>query len=420
MAADTFLTHSMIAKRALFDLQNQLTFSRHAYKGYSAEFHSAIGGYKKGNSVTIHLPNKFRAYDGPLFDDIHGIQENSTTVTVDKHKYVGMDFLETDLTFNIADFSRKYIRPATIALANKVDADGCGEYVNIANLVGTPGTTPATFKALADAALMMDNEAVPRVDRVSVFSPKAHWSMADGELKALFNQQLVETMVRKGFIGKFALMDVYMDQNITSHLVGNHDADWGAIENPVTFAEGATSIITDSWAGLTTGILNKGDIITIAGCAAVNPISGSVWEGSPLRQFVVTADATDDGAGNSTIAVWPRVISAAGGVDLLPYQTVDAFPVAAAEVQVVGTSEITYPQNLCFHPDCFALTVVPLATPKSANKSVMWAQTTDPQMGLSITIATGFDLVNYDENTRLDILYGWDTPRPELGVRITG
>jgi len=51
---------------------------------------------------------------------------------------------------------------------------------------------------------------------------------------------------------------------------------------------------------------------------------------------------------------------------------------------------------------------------------VMWAQASDPQMGLSITVATSFDITNYKEITRLDILYGWDTIRPNLGVRITG
>jgi len=208
--ADVFLTHSMIAERALFDLENQLTLSRHVYKGFNSNFNAPIGGYKKGASVAVQLPNKFRAKSTAAIDTVE-VQEKSTTITVDVHNHVAWDFLETDLTMNIEAFSKKYTRPATITLGNLVDLNGCLEYKNIYNMVGAPGTTPSTFGVLADAALRMDNEAVSRVDRVSVLSPKAHWSMADGELKGVFQQNIVDTLLRKGFIGNFALMDFFMD-----------------------------------------------------------------------------------------------------------------------------------------------------------------------------------------------------------------
>ena len=413
--ADNFLTHSMIAERALFDLQNQLTMSKHVYKGYNREFNAPVGGYKKGTSVTIQLPNKFRAKDGVALDVV-GIQEQSTTVTVDKQKHVAWDFLETDLTLKIAEFSRKYIRPATITLANVVDLGGCSEYVNLYNMVGTPGTTPATFGVLADAATRMDNEAIPRTDRLCVFSPKAHWSMADGELKGVFQQNIVDKLLRKGFIGNFALMDFFMDQNIQTHLVGHHSSGANPVMNGAT-AEGATSIVTNGWSGANG--LKKGDVFTIANVVGVNPISGQAWEGNELRQFTVTADVLDVVA-DMTIAISPKIYSAAAAGDYLPYQTVVALPVNGAAITVVGTEDLSYPQNMAYHPDCFALTMVPYARPKSAGQSVMWGQANDPQMGLSITISTGFNITTYLEVTRLDILYGWDTIRPELGLRITG
>lgn len=415
--ADNFLTHSMIAERALFDLQNQLTMSKHVYKGYNKEFNVPVGGYKKGASVTIQLPNKFRAKDGVTLDTV-GIQEPSTTVTVDKQKHVAWDFLETDLTLKIADFSKKYIRPATITLANIVDLGGCEEYKNLYNLVGTPGTTPATFAVLAAAAARMDNEAIPRTDRLCIFSSKAHWSMAGGELKGVFQQNIVDRLLRKGFTGNFALMDFFMDQNIQTHLVGTWAAGSTGVMNGAT-AEGATSLVTDGWANSTV-ILKKGDVFTVAAVVGVNPISGQAWEGNELRQFVVTADVTSDGSGNATIPVAPKIYSSSAAEDYLPYQTVVTLPANGAAITVVGTDATSYPQNMAFHPDCFALTMVPYARPKSAGQSVMWGQASDPQMGLSITISTAFDITNYLEVTRLDILYGWDTIRAELGLRITG
>lgn len=416
--ADSFLTHSMIAERALFDLQNELTMSRHVYKGYTQEFVTPVGGYKKGASVTIHLPNRFRAKTSSITLDTVDIQEQSTTVSVDELAHVDWDFLESDLTLSIEDFSRKYIRPATVTLANVVDLNGCSEYANIYNLVGTAGTTPSTFGVLADAATRMDNEAVPRTDRVCVFSPKAHWSMADGELKGVFQQRIVDSLLRKGFIGNFALMDFFMDQNIQTHTVGTWNAGSTGVMNGAT-AEGATSLVTDGWANSTV-VLQAGDVFTVADVYGVNPISGQVWEGNELRQFVCTAQCTSDGSGNATISIAPKIYSSAATEDYLPYQTVGTLPANGAALTVVGSDATGYPQNLAFHPDCFALTMVPYTRPKSAGQSVMWAQASDPQLGLSITVATSFDITNYKEITRLDILYGWDTIRPELGCRITG
>ena len=417
MSADTFLTHSMIAERSLFDLMNELVLARHAYKGYNTDLAVPVGGYRKGSELTIHLPNKYRTKDGSTIDTV-GVQENSTTISVDVHKHVAMDFLETDLTLNIEDFSRKYTRPATAALGNIVDLLGCAEYKNLYNLVGSAGTTPSTFGVLADCATRMDNEAVPREERLCCFSPKAHWSMADGELKSVFQQNIVDRLLRKGFIGNFALMDFFMSQNIQSHTVGTWSTGSTGVMNGAT-AEGATSLVTDGWAN-STAILSQGDVFTIAGVYGVNPVSGQVWEGNDLRQFVVTADVASDGSGNATIPISPKIYSSAAGEDYLPYQTVGSLPANGAAITVVGTEGTTYPQNLAFHPDAFALTMVPFARPKSAGKSVLWEQASDPQLGVSITLCQAFDIQSYLEYTRLDILFGWDTVRPELGCRITG
>lgn len=415
--ADTFLTHSMIAERALFDLMNELVMARKVYKGYNTDLTVPVGGFRKGSSLTISLPNKFREKDGANIDVVN-VQEPSTTITVDVHKHVALDFLETDLTLKIEDFSRKYTRPATITLANGVDYRGCSEYVNIYNAVGTPGTTPSTFGVLADCAERMDNEAVPREDRLSIWSPKAHWALADGELKGVFSQSTVEMMIRKGFVGQFAMMDHYMSQNLQAHTVGTWNAGSTGVMNGAT-AEGATSLVTNGWAA-STAILKQGDVITVAAVYGVNPVSGGVWENNQLRQFVVTADVTSDGTGAATISISPKIYSSAATEDYLPYQTVVTLPQNGAAITVLGSDATAYMQNLAFHPDCFALTMVPFRRPKSAGASVLWEQASDPQLGLSITLCQAFDITTYLEYTRLDVLYGWDTIRPELGVRTYG
>ncbi len=417
---DTILTHDMIAQRALFDLKNELTFAKNVYKGYTSEFHS-VGGYKKGDSVRIHLPNKYRVQDGAGITLVDTYETN-TTVTVDKHKHVALDFTSKQLTLDIENFSRKYIRPAVIALANYVDYDGCAEILNLYNEVGTPGTAPSTFQVLADAAERMDNEAVPRTDRVAVTSPKAHWALAAGELKGVFVQNMVETLIRKGFIGNFALMDFFMDQNIRTHTsgTGQDKMDGATIQIQAIPSELSATIALKGFAVGET--LTAGTVFDVGTVIGNNPVSGEAWEDDQLRQFVVTTTTAADASGFMlTLPISPKIVSSAADAIYLPYQTVVDLP--AVNDYITGTHSVAsqgYKQNACFHPDCFALTMVPFEAPDSAGQSVKWSTATDDDLGLAITFASGYDISNYKEIYRLDILYGWDTIRGELGVRITG
>ena len=412
---NVILTHDMLAQRALFDLKNELTFSRNVFTGYREEFH-AVGGFKKGNSVRVQLPNRFRAKKAVTVDPIE-LEERNTTVTVDIQAHVAFALTGQQLTFEIEDLSRKVIKPAIIALANQVDADGLAEYVNIYNMVGSPGTTPSDFSFLTAAAERLDNEAISREGRVSVLSPKAHWSMADGELKTVFQQNMVDTLIRKGFIGRFALMDFFMDQNVVSHTVGTRVSDTGAVAT--TSSEGATTLALKGFTE--NDQILQGDIITVDSVAGVNPISGQVWENAALRQFVATADLTIGSGGTGTLSISPKIYSSAANEDFLPIQTVNDLPAANDVVTIVsGASGSSHPQNMFFHPHAFALTMVPIARPMSANKSVMWGSATDEDLGLAVTVSTDWNSVAFSENTRIDVLYGWDTIEPEYCVRGTG
>jgi len=413
--ANVTLTHDMLANRALFDLQNRLTFSRNVYTGYSSEYH-AVGGYQKGDTVRIQLPNKYRGSDGAT-QVISETKERNTTVLLDTQKHVSWRFTAKELTLDIENFSKKHIVPGTIALANLCDVDGLAEYKNIYNQVGTPGTTPSTFAFLAEAEETMDNEAIETEPRHFVMSPKTKRTLRDGELKSVFNQPMVDQLIRKGFIGNYSGFEMHMDQNVSSHTVGAHGGT--PLMNGAT-AEGATSLVTDGWTA-STAILKKGDIFTVANVNAVNPISGQAWEGSQLRKFVVGADVSSDGSGNATITITPTIYSsAATATTFLPQQSIDTLPANGAAITVIGTASTAYPINMFFHPNAFAMTMVPFDAPASAGQSVMWGSATDEQLGLAISVSTAWDQAEYRESTRIDILYGWDTIEANYAVRGIG
>ena len=75
----------------------------------------------------------------------------------------------------------------------------------------------------------------------------------------------------------------------------------------------------------------------------------------------------------------------------------------------------THRANLAFHRDAFTLATVPFTLPETAPvKEQLSAD------GITMTLTGGWDVTNYREIYRLDILYGVKTIRPEWACRILG
>ncbi len=420
--SNVILTHDMLVQRLLFELKNQLMFTKYVYKGYKDEFHS-VGGFKKGSSVRVKLPNKYRTVSGAAISVVDA-QDTETTVTVDTQEHVALQFTAQELTLDLDRFARIHLVPAAIALANKVDADGLEEVLNIYNTVGTAGTNPSTYEFIALAALRMNQEAVPNNSRYAVMSPKAHFGLTSGELKGVFEQNIIRELIRENDFGRYGGFDFSFDQNVINHLTGTNDdkLDGSTVTVKTTSSEGDTTISLEGFTA-STGTLTKGTVFTIAAVVGVNPVSGQSWEDGTLRQFVVTADTTADGSGFMlTLPIDPVIISSsATSTTILPQQTVVTLPQQSAVVTgYTQTDETNFSQNIFYHPEAFACTMIPFERPDSAGQSIKWAQATDEDLGLSITLTSQFNISTYKEIHRADILYGWDTIRPELAVRGTG
>jgi hypothetical protein len=136
--SNTLLTPSIIAKRALMVLRNNLVMGARVNRQYKNEF------VKVGSTVTIRKPNRFTVSSGASLD-VQGLAEPSTSIVVNNQKHVDFTFSSVELTLTIEEFSKRYIDPAMEALANKVDFDLCALYKDVYNTVGTAGTTPSTF-----------------------------------------------------------------------------------------------------------------------------------------------------------------------------------------------------------------------------------------------------------------------------------
>lgn len=405
---NTIITPSIIAKESLFHLENNVIMGSLVHREYKREF------VKIGNSVTIRKPVKFIVSDGATRSNQDVIEE-TTSIVIDQRKHVSWTFSVQDLTLTIEEYGERYIKPAMIALANKIDQTLCETGAqNFFNSTGTPGTLPADFTALSDSAAKMDEEPVPDDGyRCLVLSSRARWALADGlggsGSGGIFNAEIVHGMVRRGRLGEIANFNIYGDQNIKNHTVGAHSGT--PLVNDASFSNDTNVIAFDGMTGTQAGALKAGDVINIAGVNSVNDVSKE--DTGVLQDFVVLADVnTTAGAGSMT--VYPDLNDGSTS-STAAFQTVSALPANNAAITIKGTASTAYPQNLAFHKNALALVTVPLELPDSASFKARadWR-------GFSIRVVKDYDIDEDEEIIRLDVLYGTKAIYPELGNRLWG
>ncbi len=412
--ANTLVTPTLIAKEALMQLENSMVMGNQIHREYKKEF---TGG--QGSTVSIRKPVKFYTADGASRVN-QDVEEKNTSIAVDQRKHVSWKFSTQDLTLTIEEYSERYIKPACITLANTVDKSLHGLYSSVWNAVGTPGTTPASFASLAAAAQRMDEMAVVSDQRSMVLNPAARYAVAGNQLTLDAVGTKGKSAYEKAMLGEIAMFDTFSSQNVLSHTTGTHSTGStplvnGASQN-VTYANatGANtqSLITDGWAN-STAVLTAGDVFTIAGVYAVNPVPGEGTTGKTvmdyLQQFTVTAAASSDGSGDATLTISPAIITSG------PYQTVDAAPADNAVITVLGTEATAYPQNLGFHKNAFALVTVPLEMPDGVAFKAR-----ESANGLSVRVVKDYDIEEDEDIIRMDILYGRKAIYPDLAARLFG
>ena len=340
--------------------------------------------------------------------------EGKISLQVNKQKGIDFGFTSKELTLSITELSDRVIKPAMVQLANQIDRDLMALYQRVPNWVGTPGQTVNSYADFAKAPERLDEYAVPSSGRSAVLSPSDHWGLL-GSQTSLYIQDAAKGAYRNGSLGMIGGIDTYMAQNVPTHTVGVATGTPkvnGASQN-VTYASVADgdftqSLVTDGWTNSTTGILKAGDVITISGVYAVNPVTKATLPF--LKQFTVTADANSGAStGPATLTIYPAIIASGA------FQNVSAAPADDADIVVLGTGGTGYRQNMVFHKNAFALAMVPLIEPPGAVQV-----SRKSYKGTSVRLIPTYDGTNDKSNFRLDVLYGCKAVDPRLATRLSG
>ncbi len=406
----------MITNEALFVLRNNLTFTKRINRAYDSAY--GVDGAKIGTVLNIRKPARFVVSSGPGLS-LQDITESQVALTLTSQKHVDFTFTTADRLLSIDDFSERLLEPAIAAIANTMDFDGLQQYANVANTVGTVGVTPSTAAIYLTAGAVLSNNATPMDGRRSLCINPTFEAVIVDALKGLFQSSTqIKEQYEKGQMGIALGFEWYMDQNAAVHTIGTLGG------TPAVNGAGQTGS-TLSVSGLTASIADifvAGDVIQIGSGATgvynVNPQNRTST--GRLQDFTALANAASSAGGIATLSISPSIVAAGQG------QTVSNTPANGALITVFSTaaagqaaiSATQSPVGLAFHRDAFTMASADLPLPSGGVVSAFRA--VDKSLGISLRVVQAYDINTDKMPVRIDVLYGWQTLRPEMACRIQG
>jgi len=390
--AHSLLTPTKILRKSMMVLHQKCNFLGAINRQHDDSF--AQSGAKIGSDLKIRKPNQFVVTDGAALST-QDVSEDSVTLTVSSQKHVGMHFNTSDLTLTIDDFAERYINPAMAVLAAKVESDAFSMMKDVYQSVDNVGSAITLNKALHARKKLVDS-LTPGDARTLILNTQDNLDLVDG-LKGLFQDgEQIAKQYREGKVGTTAgFGTIYENTIIPTHTTGD-DASTCTVNG--ASQSGASVTITNG----SSKTFKAGDVVTFAGCNRVHP--ETKVDTGDLQQFVVTAD---EAAGGTSLAISPAIVLIGAK------QNVAAAPDNSGAVTKIGGASAVYKPSLAFHRDAFTFATADLVMPGGVDFAAR--ETMD---GLGMRLIRQYDINTDRLATRLDILYGYKTVRPELACRI--
>ena len=405
--ANTLLTIDMITREALRVLHGTCAFIKGCSRQYDSSFEKT--GAKIGDTLRVRLPNQYTVSTSAVMD-VQNTVEQSVSLPITNRAVTSMNFSSKELALDIDDFSEIIIKPAMSVIASHIDYTALSMTYDVANSVGTPGTTPASINVWSDAMAKLDDALAPRDgNRMILATPTAMAKTMQGSA-GLFNPSAnISDQYRNGMMYDAVGAKWMMDQNLRNLTTGTNTNRTTTCDLAANVTTGDTTLSIDGLSGATVTI-TEGEVFTIADCYDVNQETKQTL--TNLKQFVVTATSTGSGSAITNLPISPRIYSSASGA----LQNVDSLPVSGDDLVFYGTTTSTvYPQNLVYHKDAFIFATADLPMPRAAQMASRRVMD-----GISMRIWQGDDIVNDQFPCRVDVLYGFVAARPQLACRVWG
>lgn len=211
--ANTFITPTLIAKRALATLYNTIVLAELVWRDFDADFTNA-----QGDTVTVRKPAVFTAeeYNQSTGVTVQDATEGSTSITLDK--IANVSFLVTDkqMALNIEDFQGQLLTPAAEAIAQKIDGDIAEALVDAAEGAGGGGTVSMGLGKGNDvfryARRNLTRNKLPASERYSVLSPEGATVALGDDLLIAADKSGSTDALREAILGRLLGLETYESQ----------------------------------------------------------------------------------------------------------------------------------------------------------------------------------------------------------------
>ena len=388
--ANTILTPNQITRAALAVLHQKLNFVGSINRAYDDSF--ANSGAQIGSALRIRLPNQYTVRSGSTMVQ-QDITENQVTLNVTSQKGIDMTFTDVDRALYIQDFTDRFIEPAMAVLAANIESDALSMATSVYNQVNGHGS-PQTFRNILLARKLLRDNLAPAGELMARINTQDNVDMVDS-LKGLFqDSKAVASQYRDGVLGSTAGFEFAENTLLNTYTRGAANTAYtvngaGQVGSTLTVQSGSGAVIA-------------GDVFTIAGVFRVHPetkVSTGV-----LQQFVATAAMA---SGGTSLSISPAIVTSGGT------QNVSAAPANSAAITWAGTISTASGLSLAYHKDAFTFATADLVLPNGVDMASR--QTMD---GISMRMVRQFDINNGRFPVRFDVLYGYQTIRPQLAVRL--
>lgn len=416
--ANQILTRQEITRESLMVLENELTVLPNFYRDLDQEFGKK--GNKIGDTIFVRKPPRAIGRDGQAYQP-EGMVDTQVPVVINQQSGVDFEFSSAEKFQSIDDFRNRYLEPYMIALSNKLDLRcALTAMQNTANFVGTVGTTPGlsssdAFLIYRQAGQKLEEMGFPLKSSPAMIITPAMTSGWIDFAKAFYNPTpAISKQWEQGQVSNAMGFRWHVDQNIPIQVVGL----LGGTPEVNAAGQTGTSLVTKGWTNSVTGVINAGDIISLATVFAVNPQSRQST--GSLQQFVVMQTANSGAStGPATLSILPAIVPSG------QFQNVTNSAAASGLISVYGLAAasqstiagVSTAQGLLFHKQAFAFVSFPGDVPDGVD---MGYEDRSRDVGVSLRFVRIWDGYRDQWVNRFDVYYGIAPLYMEGACRIAG
>ena len=366
---------TFFAQEALEQLEKVLGMAFFVHRGFDPS------PTQRGDTISIRRPGVFTAAAMPIAT-ASDLETETVSIVLDAWEGVVFSLTDKELSHTKERIIDEHIRPAAIAVADSIDQDLAGLYVDVPFFLDA--SDPGAISDFTGVRKLMFDNKVPTRPRSLMLNGEREADYLELEVFHSAEKGVdAELAQREGFLGRKFGFDIFANQNVATHVTGtvvSGSDQLGAVVG--AHLKGVTALAVDSFAPTET--FKRGDTFTIAG---------------DLQRYAVAADATLSG-GAITLSITPSLQIAVSGTEVIT-------------VRVQTLLE----ENLAWYRNAFALAMAPLSDVGNAAGARMGIAI-DPKTALSLRSRLWYEGKEAAVFVGIDALWGVKTLNGNMAIRL--